>query len=124
MAKKIMIVDDDVEFLEELEETLLLSGYEVDTFTDGSDAVARVLEVKPALILLDLKMKGMNGFQVADELTRCTDTSHIPIIALTGYFTEEEHRYRMRRCGIADCLLKPVDPLEVIEKIEENTIDR
>ncbi len=114
----IMIVDDDEELLEELDETLGENGFVIHTFSDGEEAVRRVREVDPDVILLDMKMRGRSGFQIADELSRRDDTHHIPIIAITGYFTEKEHSRLMKDCGIEGAILKPFDPREVIATIE------
>src|SRR5882672_1880870 len=85
---KILIIDDDVELLEEMKEGLTFYNYDVDVVADSGVAVEKVCQVKPNLILLDLKMKPKNGFQIANELQLSSSSSSIPIIAVTGYFTE------------------------------------
>ena len=122
--KKIMVVDDDREFLEELKETLSLSGYDAAVFSNGATALKMVRKIKPDIILLDLKMKGKNGFQVADELKRSAETAHIPIIAMTAFYTEKEHTILMDMCGIQTCLIKPFSSLDVISKIEDALKER
>ena len=117
--KKVMIVDDDKEFLEELKETLNLNNYEVAAFSDGTSALGMVSRIKPDVILLDLKLKGKSGFQIAYELKRFPETANIPIVAMTAYFTEKEHTELMDMCGIRTCLMKPFNPLDAIAKIEE-----
>jgi hypothetical protein len=116
--KKIMIVDDNVEFLEELKELLDLSGYETTACIDGDSALAKAREERPDAILLDLKMDDKSGFQVADELRRMPEAANIPIIAMTGYYTEKEHALLVNICGINMRLLKPFNPLDVIAKLE------
>ncbi|MDD5449774.1 MAG: response regulator [Candidatus Omnitrophica bacterium] len=118
IKKRIMLVDDNKEFLEELNETLTLGGYETAIFSDGQTALKSVYEVKPDLILLDLKMEGKNGFQVADELSRSPETKDIPIIAMTAFYTKDEHRPLMHTCGIRAHVIKPFNPLDIIAKIE------
>lgn len=118
MTKKIMIVDDDKEFVEELEETLTLSGYEVVAVNDPVSSLSTAIVEKPHLVLLDLKMDGMSGFRVAEGLRQHLGTTHIPIIAMTGYFTGDEHILLMHMCGIEQCLKKPFNPLDIITKIE------
>lgn len=117
--KKVMIIDDDKEFLEELKETLNLNNYEVAAFSDGTSALGMVSRIKPDVILLDLKLKGKSGFQIAYELRRFPKSANIPIIAMTAYFTEKEHTELMDMCGIRTCLMKPFNPLDAIAKIEE-----
>jgi len=113
-----MIVDDNREFAQELKETLVLSGYDVVVFNDGETALEQVEREDPDVILLDLKMEGKSGFQVADEMKFRKTTKDIPIIAITGFFTEEQHRELMSICGIKACILKPFNPLDVIARIE------
>ena len=98
--KRIMIVDDNIEFLEELKEMLVLSGYEAAAFYNGPSALEGAQRFKPDVILLDLKMDGMSGFQVADELKRIPETARTPIIAMTGYYTGKDHTLLINISGI------------------------
>lgn len=116
--KKIMIIDDDKEFLEELEETLNLNGYEVAAFSDGASAMGAVFKIKPHIILLDLKLKGKSGFQVAYELKSYPETAKIPIIAMSAYYTERVHTELMDMCGIQIFLIKPFNLQDAIARIE------
>jgi DNA-binding response OmpR family regulator len=115
---KIMIVDDNAEFLEELQEMLTQSGYTTEIFPDSTKAFAAAHTVKPDLILLDLKMSPKSGFQVADELRHSTEMKNVPIIAMTAFFTEKEHILMMKLCGIKAFILKPFKPVNLIAKIE------
>lgn len=114
---KIMIVDDDVELLEELKEILSSSSYDVEVMPNGALAFEVACELKPDLVILDLKMKPKSGFQLADELHNSFKTKHIPVIAITGFFTEKEHVLMMKMCGIKNILLKPFDPENLLAKI-------
>lgn len=118
-GKKIMIIDDDKEFLEELQETLSLSGYYTIAINDSTTAVDTAYSMKPDIILLDLKMDGMSGFQVAEGLKKFPSTSQIPIIAMTGVFNKKNHFSLMDLCGMQMCLEKPFNPLDAIILIEE-----
>lgn len=115
---KIMVVDDDVELLEELKEILTYSNYEVEVVPNSGLAFEVACEVKPDLIILDMKMKPKSGFQLADEFYNSSRTKSIPIIALTGFFTEKEHLLMMKMFGMKHAILKPVNPFDLIEKIE------
>ena len=117
-VKKIMVVDDDKEFLDELQETLVLSGYEVKAVNEASEAFTTATKIKPDLILLDLKMKGMTGFEVVNKLKNFDNTMEIPIIAMSGFFTAEEDDTLLSFFEIHNYLRKPFHPLEVITKIE------
>ena len=116
--KRILIVDDDKEFLEELKETLVLTGYDVTGTSDGVSAVKAARTVKPDIIILDLRMHAMSGFEVADRLKAFPETSSIPVIAMTGYYTLKEHAWLMNFCGIKRCLNKPFSPLDIIAEVE------
>ncbi len=115
---KIMIVDDDKEFLEEVEELLTLSDYEVTVISDSMKALDMIPKLKPAVVLLDLKMAPKSGFQLADELKNSLGLKETIIIAMTGFFTEKEHAVLMKMCGIQTCILKPIKPLDLIARIE------
>lgn len=116
--KKILIVDDDKGFLEELKEMLEATGYIVIAVIDGYLALKAAQTTKPDLIILDLRMQSMSGFEVADRLKGFAQTAKIPIIAMTGYYTMKEHIWLMNFCGIKRCLRKPFNPLDVITEIE------
>jgi len=117
-TKKVMIVDDDKEFLEELKETLILSGYDVTAVNESVMALKVARAVKPDVILLDLKMRLMSGFEIADGLKHLQETSKVTVIAMTGFYTMKEHSWLMNFCGIRKCLKKPFNPLDVIAEIE------
>jgi len=113
-----MIVDDDKEFIEELEETLIMSGYTTMAINDSTTVLNAARNAKPDLILLDLKMDRMSGFQVAQSLKKFPETTTIPIMAMTGYFTREEYSSLTEMYGMQACIMKPFNPLDVIAKIE------
>ncbi|MBU0605897.1 MAG: response regulator [Candidatus Omnitrophica bacterium] len=116
--KKILIVDDDKEYLEELSEMLTLAGYDVTAISDGASAVKAAQVTMPDIILMDLRMPIMSGFEVADRLKVLTQTCKIPVIAITGYYTMKEHVWLMKFCGIKRCIKKPVNPIDIKAEIE------
>lgn len=118
VKKRVLIVDDDKEFLEELKEMLNVSGYDVSAVSESITAVKTTQMVQPDVILLDLRMRGMSGFEVADRLKHLSETAQIPVIALTGFYTLKEHAWLMNFCGIKRCIRKPFSPLDVIAEIE------
>lgn len=115
--KKVMIVDDNKEFLEELNETLALSGYEMVAVCDATKALEVARTEKPDCIVVDLKMPGKSGFQLADELRRVSGFEGLPIIAMTGFF-KDDYVPLMDVCGITKYLRKPFNPLDIITQIE------
>ena len=118
MNNKIMIVDDDKELLEELDETLKANGYKVVPVREPSKILDLACSEKPDLILLDIKMDGMDGFEVAQKLKSSSDTSAIPIIGISGHFRSPEESSLMNMYGIALRLNKPVMPQDVLLAIQ------
>ena len=116
--KRVMIIDDDKVFLEEISQTLKTSGYETIVVSDSTTAVKEAVECMPNLIFLDLKMDKKSGFKIADELMANPKTRSIPVIAVTGVFTRQEHKLLMKICNIRECLTKPIDPLDIISRVE------
>jgi len=116
--KKIMVVDDDKEFLEELGEMLELSGYDLVAANDAGSAIEVAKEAKPVVILLDLKMPKKSGFQLASELKYFAELERIPIIAMSAFY-KDDYKPLLNICGIRKCLTKPFRPLDVIAEIEE-----
>jgi DNA-binding response OmpR family regulator len=119
--KKIMIVDDNRPLLEELESALLSEDYDTSAVDDASSVVMTAEKLRPDIILLDMKMSGKSGFQIADDLKHFSATADIPIIAMTGHFMEKQHINFMKSLGISDCILKPFDTHALISKIREHT---
>ena len=113
-----MIVDDDKRFLQELQGTLALSGFKTFAVNDSTKALNVALTKKPDLILLDLKMDGMSGFQVAQALKQSPETAGIPIIVISAIFNKEDHAQMMDSCGIKIGLKKPFRTYELIKQIE------
>jgi DNA-binding response OmpR family regulator len=117
VQRRIMIVDDDKLFLDELQETLTVNGYDVISVDNPIDIMDQIKKTRPIAILLDLKMPGKSGFQVATELKRTSETAGIPIIAMSGAYNDEAYLPLMRICGIQTCLKKPFAPEEVLKSI-------
>ncbi len=119
MPKKIMLVDDDPEFLEELKEMISLSGYDVITAQNSETALKTARQERPDAMLLDFKMEGINGFQLALILKHYEETRSIPIIMMTGYLDDDGMLWLKNTFGTDKFLKKPFTPLEVISKLEE-----
>jgi len=117
--KKVMIVDDDTVLLEELKNALTSKNIDAETLDNGALVVKMAEEKQPDIIILDLKMAGKSGFQVADDLKHFIGTANIPVIAMTGYFTEHQHKKFMDSLGIKDCIVKPFDPQDLLFKINQ-----
>lgn len=116
--RKILIIDDDDSFLEETQEMLSSKGYLAFTANSFNSALDIVHAAKPDLILLDIKIGAANGFQLAHKFKQMPEVSHIPIIAMTGYFINDEHFLSTDIFNMELCLRKPFDVSVLTEWIE------
>jgi len=114
--KKILIVDDSPTERHVLNDMLTKSGYEVVASDNGEDAIQKAKSLKPDLILMDVVMPGLNGFQATRAISRDPDTRAIPIILCTSKSQETDKIWGMRQ-GARDYIVKPVDRDELLEKI-------
>ena len=115
--KKILIVDDDIQIQELLTTMLSAHQYQTEVASSGFEAGAKVVKFKPGLIILDLIMLEMNGFEVCRQIKEDPDTSHIKILAITGYDTKE-NRDRIMQAGADDYLAKPVVIDTLLQHVE------
>ncbi len=113
---KVLLVDDEEEFVTTLSERMALKGVEPETAFSGDDALARVAERPPDIVVLDVVMPGLNGFDVLREIKRILP--HIPVILLTGRGSTRDGIEGMRQ-GAFDYLMKPVDIEDLLAKINE-----
>ncbi len=118
VAIKVMLVDDDREFGEELAALLQHAGYEVATFVDGVSAFNDMQRVKPDVVVLDLKMENCSGQQVAWYLRLFQGTATIPLIGISGFAHDGDARQMASACGMDDFLKKPFAPAELMARIE------
>ncbi|MCK5639348.1 MAG: response regulator [Gammaproteobacteria bacterium] len=113
---QILIVDDSPTETHILSTILDKHGYTVITVDNGEDGVTAAAEKKPDLILMDVVMPGMNGFQATRKITKSPETSHIPVILVTTKDQETDRVWGMRQ-GAKDYITKPVSEDQLIEKI-------
>jgi signal transduction histidine kinase len=113
----ILIVDDKKENIFSLKSTLELHGFETDTADSGEEALKKVLQQSYSLIILDVQMPGMDGFEVADAITGFRKTQDIPIIFLSAVNTHKKFITKGFESGAVDYITKPVDPDILILKV-------
>jgi excisionase family DNA binding protein len=117
--RRILIVDDEPMLVTFIEGALRLEGkYELSTASDGFDAGQQVIIFEPDLIVLDIMLPGMDGFEVCHRVKTDAATKHIKILAITGFATDENIR-KILHAGADDYLAKPLKMQELKEKIEE-----
>jgi twitching motility two-component system response regulator PilH len=114
--RKILIVDDSPTERHVLNDLLTKSGYEVVASDNGEDAILKAKSQKPDLILMDVVMPGLNGFQATRAISRDPETRAIPIILCTSKSQETDKIWGMRQ-GARDYIVKPVNRDELLEKI-------
>jgi twitching motility two-component system response regulator PilH len=114
---KILLVDDSKTELHYLSELLTKRGYVIRTAENGEDAMRRLGEEKPDLILMDVVMPGQNGFQLTRAITRDPRFTTVPVIMCTSKNQETDKVWGMRQ-GARDYIVKPVDADELVAKIK------
>ncbi len=114
--KKILIVDDEPGLLLTLGNRLKVNHFQVITADIGPEGIAKAKSEKPDLILLDVLMPEMNGYQVLEELKRDERTRHIPVIMMTVKFRKEDIEQAVS-LGAADYLIKPFEAEIFIQKV-------
>ena len=113
---RVLVADDDPVILRLIEVNLGLEGFEVETAAGGEDAIAKAGHVDPDVILLDVMMPGVTGWDVAARLKADQATAHIPVVFLSAR-TQEEDRLKGEELGVAAYVSKPFDPVELVATI-------
>lgn len=116
-VKNILLVDDSKTELHFLADLLEKRGYKIRTAENGEDAMRRLGEETPDLILMDVVMPGQNGFQLTRAITRDPRFVNVPVIMCTSKNQETDKVWGMRQ-GARDYVVKPVDADELVSKIK------
>ena len=114
---KITVVDDDRDIRELIEIILSQAGFQVNTAADGEAALKSIKENPPDLILLDVRLPGMSGYDVCRRIKQEPMLVDIPVVFLTARGQLEEIREGLE-AGAVEYYLKPFSPKELIEKIQ------
>lgn len=117
-GEKILVIDDDEEAAAYVKLSFTLHGYEVEWLNNGRDAVQKVMQIRPDAIILDLKLPGMNGFRICEQLRQEPQTRALPIIVVSGSWKNAEDRIRSIEVGADDFLTKPFDSQELMARIK------
>jgi len=116
--KTILVIEDDKFLRELMNQKLLREGFETEEATDGEQGIQKIKEVKPDLVLLDLILPGMDGFEVLAKIKEDPALSAIPVIVLSNLGQKDDIE-RGLQLGAKDYLIKAhFTPGEVIEKIK------
>jgi len=113
---QVLIVDDSPTEAHVLKGMLEKNGFEVETAENGTVGIERAKAMQPDLILMDVVMPGLNGFQATRQLTKDPETSEIPVIIVTTKDQETDRVWGLRQ-GAKDFLSKPISEKTLMEKI-------
>ncbi|MFZ5502709.1 MAG: response regulator [Pseudomonadota bacterium] len=114
--KRVLVVDDSATERHILSEILIKQGFEVTFAENGEAGVARAKNDKPDLVIMDVVMPGMNGFQATRAITKDPETEHIPVIICTTKDQETDKVWGKRQ-GAKDYVTKPINAAELLAKI-------
>ena len=117
---RILIVDDSPTQLNGISRILIKHGHEIISAEDGAQGVDKAVSEKPDLILMDVVMPNLNGFQATRQITKNPQTSHIPVIMLTSKDQETDKVWAERQ-GASDYLTKPPKEKDLLVKIKTYT---
>ena len=120
---RVLAVDDDHVIRGLLEVNLEMEGHDVVSAVDGSDALVKVAEQQPDLILLDVMMPNLNGWQVAERLKADAATRHIPIVFLSARAMDADVR-RGAELGVESYVTKPFDPIDLMDLVKRLLAER
>src|SRR5687767_11491437 len=116
-GRRVLVVDDNVDAAESTAAFLRLEGHEVKAVHDGLQALASLKVFDPHVVVLDIGLPGLDGYAVARQLRSRGDTSHVLLIALTGY-GQKEDRSKAAEAGFDYHFVKPADPRDIQTAIE------
>src|SRR2546428_3893956 len=117
MAESVLVVDDDPDVARFVEVNLRSAGYEVSVASNGEEALERALELRPDLVLLDVMMPKLDGFEVAQRLRRDSRTSSSSIIMLTAKALSSDKVLGLSS-GADDYIIKPCGPVELLARVK------
>jgi len=112
-----LIVDDSPTDVHVMQTALEQSGFQTASAADGSEAIRKARELHPDLILMDIVMPGLNGFQATRELASDPETRSIPVIMVTSKSQESDRVWGLRQ-GAVDYLVKPVASDQLVRKAQ------
>ena len=115
---RILVADDEPDYVSTIQRRLEWCHYEVIVAGTGSEALEKIKEHRPDLVLLDTNMPGMNGHEVLEHMRRLPDLEHTPVIMVTA-LCEPEDVARASSLGVIDYVAKPFDFSDLVEKIAQ-----
>jgi two-component system, OmpR family, alkaline phosphatase synthesis response regulator PhoP len=117
--KKVLLCDDEIHILRAAEMKVAKCGYEVRTANDGEQAWKMIQADMPDVLVTDVQMPRMDGFELARRVRECPATRDLPIIMLTAKGFELDRHELLEKWGIVDLLPKPFSPRELVRTLEQ-----
>jgi two-component system response regulator VicR len=117
MKQRIVCIDDEPEILAIVKFILEREGYEITRVVGGSKALETIRQVKPDLVLLDLMMPDMDGWEVYQQVQAVDELKHIPFVVVTAKDSPIDRSIGLHVAAVAAYLTKPVSPQELIQTI-------
>jgi two-component system phosphate regulon response regulator PhoB len=115
-SERILVVDDEPDIIALVAYHLGKSGYQVFTASGGAEALATARQERPSLVVLDLMLPGISGYEVLEQLRGSESTGNVPVLMLTAR-REEQDRIRGLSLGADDYLTKPFSPQELVLRV-------
>ena len=115
---KILIAEDERDIRDLIEFSLTFAGFEVVTAVDGQDAVEKALKVKPDLIMMDVRMPRMTGYEACAKMKTMDEIKDIPVVILSAKGQESEIQTGLN-AGAYEYILKPFAPDELIQRVRD-----
>ena len=115
--KSILVVDDSATDRQYLSDILVKNGYKVTTAENAEEALSKVKQINPDLVLMDVVLPGQNGYQATRTLSKDEATKHIPVIMCTTKGQETDKLWGMRQ-GARDYIVKPASQEDLLAKIK------
>ncbi|QKK03022.1 MAG: response regulator [Pseudomonadota bacterium] len=119
MNRTLLLIEDNEQNRYLVTYLLQARGWTVEHAADGASGIARAQELRPALVLLDIQLPGMDGYTVAQELRQKPVLANTPIIAVTSYAMPGD-RERCLRAGCSGYIEKPIDPDTFVDAVESH----
>ena len=113
--EKILVVDDNMDILNVVSLILTSNGFEVNTISNGNDAMSSMEKFKPDLVLLDVYLGGMDGRDICNNLKSKEETKHIPVIMFSAHSNQKDI---FDNCNAQDFIGKPFEIKELVGKIK------
>lgn len=118
MKKKILFIEDEADLVAVMKPRLESVGFSMISAPDGKQGLRAAIDEKPDLIILDILMPQMNGYEVCERLKKNPETKDIPVIVLTAVGAKDLED-NCRFVGAEECLRKPYNPSELVAKIKK-----